>query len=102
MQRKCRQSLQCNLMQVEAAAAAKSTAERQGKTVESLPDDSLFFIDKVDHLPTEWPFDLSIGVLHSDAIKAAVLLFIISCPARRPRLNLNSQNPGSRGLRRRS
>lgn len=41
------------MMQIEAAAAEKSTAERQGKTVESLPDDSLFFIDKVDHKPND-------------------------------------------------
>ena len=35
------------LMQVEDAAALKSTAERQGKNVEVLPDERLFFIDKV-------------------------------------------------------
>ena len=45
--------MQCIVMQVETAAAEKSTAERQGKTVESLPNDSLFFIDKVAHLPTD-------------------------------------------------
>ena len=45
--------MQCVVMQVEAAAAEKSTAERQGKTVESLPNDSLFFIDKVNYLPTD-------------------------------------------------
>ncbi|CAK0781566.1 hypothetical protein CVIRNUC_005407 [Coccomyxa viridis] len=37
--------------EVEAAAAEKSTAERQGKTVESLPNDSLFFIDKAKAQP---------------------------------------------------
>ena len=52
-QKACRRFVQCAVLQVEAAAAEKSTAERQGKTVESLPNDSLFFIDKVDHLPTD-------------------------------------------------
>ena len=52
-QKGCRRLVQSVVMQVEAAAAEKSTAERQGKTVESLPNDSLFFIDKVHHLPTD-------------------------------------------------
>ncbi len=35
------------MVQVEAAAVQKSTVERQGKSLEGLPDASLFFIDKV-------------------------------------------------------
>ena len=34
-------------MQIEDAAKLKSTAERQGKDLEVLPDARLFYIDKV-------------------------------------------------------
>ena len=35
------------MVQIETAAAHKSTVRRQGKDLEALPDENLFFIDKV-------------------------------------------------------
>lgn len=60
------------LMQVEHAAALESTAERQGKNVEVLPDARLFFIDKVfDAFPSA-----SMAVSHGHFVWHALRL----CP----------------------